>query len=966
MKAKRTLKSVLTTLTAGTMMLSAVGLMPASPADAASACTVNTNKTYQIMKGFGGINLPEWITQGDMTDAQVQKAFGNGEDELGFTILRIYCSDDSNAWKNAIPTAKRAQALGATVFATPWNPPAAIRNTVNGGLAGGKYQLKKDKWAEYAQHLNSFVKYVEGQGIQLYSISPQNEPDYAEEWTYWSANDLASFIAQYGKKVTEGTNAKLMSPESFQYKKDIYNAILNNPTAMANTDLFGTHFYGTQPSQMDFPALEQTGKDIWMTEVYVPNSDNNSADRFPEAVKVAENIHYGICNGNLSAYVWWYIRRQYGPMKEDGTISKRGYMMAQYSKWVRPGDVRIDCTEKPNNGVLVSAYKHSDSQITVVAVNTGSTEYSQEFNISGRTITNVDRYRTNGSENIKKTADMEHSTSSFFAQLPANSVSTFVITMEGDGVDVPENPDGPVILTPDEPDDNGYYFEDTFENGLGAWEGRGGASVESSGKSPYEGKEAMLVSGRTASWNGAQRSLSTVTFEPGKEYSFSANVMFDSGAASQKMMLSMQYTDSSGETAYGHIADATAVSGKYVQLANPNYKIPAGASNLQLYLETESGTGNFYVDDVIVAEAGTQIDGPAEVKIMTGDVNGDGKIDARDMTLAKRAAGASSVDQMVKMTADVNGDTLINADDIKWFQQYLTGETDEYPEKVTPPEPEKTPFNYNFALSLKEFPGNYTSAAAVQGKVIEEKYNGINGNKTMYVYLPPNYDESKKYNVFYLMHGGGENEKTLFFDSSTQFQNIFDHMIAAGELEPLIVVTPTFNGCPAPDGNMGAGTVWNEMRQSIVPYVEGKYSTYAASTSLADLQASRKHRAYGGFSMGGGSTWNTLINDLDIFAYFMPLSGHCWGGASAIQEAIDKSGFTQRDYFVFAATGTEDLAHGNMVPLINTLKGDTKRFTYTSDFSKGNFYFLDAPGKTHWWGYVRHYVYDALPYFFHE
>ena len=50
-----------------------------------------------------------------------------------------------------------------------------------------------------------------------------------------------------------------------------------------------------------------------------------------------------------------------------------------------------------------------------------------------------------------------------------------------------------------------------------------------------------------------------------------------------------------------------------------------------------------------------------------------------------------------------------------------------------------------------------------------------------------------------------------------------------------------------------------------------------------------------------------------------------------------------------------------------TKKGyDTKRFTYTSDFSKGNFYFLTAPGKDHWWGNVRHYVYDALPLFFHE
>ena len=176
----RSFKRVLSAALAGTMLMSVTGMMPA--VSAAGACTINTNKTYQMIRGFGGINLPDWISEGDMTDAQVQKAFGNGADELGFTILRIYVSDDSNAWSRAIPTAKRAQALGATVFASPWNPPAAIRNTVNGGLNGGKYQLKKDKWADYAKHLNSYVKYVEGQGINLYSVSVQNEPDYASEW----------------------------------------------------------------------------------------------------------------------------------------------------------------------------------------------------------------------------------------------------------------------------------------------------------------------------------------------------------------------------------------------------------------------------------------------------------------------------------------------------------------------------------------------------------------------------------------------------------------------------------------------------------------------------------------------------------------------------------------------------------------------------------------------------------------
>ena len=230
-------------------------------------------------------------------------------------------------------------------------------------------------------------------------------------------------------------------------------------------------------------------------------------------------------------------------------------------------------------------------------------------------------------------------------------------------------------------------------------------------------------------------------------------------------------------------------------------------------------------------------------------------------------------------------------------------------------------FKYNENPQYKAAPDSYFKQPAKHGTVVKENYNGINGNKNMYVYLPYGYDKSKKYNVFYLMHGGGESEETCFNDNNINIDVMLDNMIANGDIEPMIVVTPTFNKCSSADA------VWEEMRKSIIPYVEGKYSTYA---------------------------------------YFMPLSGHCWDGAGKVCNAARNSGFKQDEYFVLAATGTEDIAYGNMVPMINELKKNTDVFTYTSDFSQGNLYFLEAKGNVHWWPQVRHYIYDALPYFFHE
>ena len=79
--------------------------------------------------------------------------------------------------------AKKAQAMGATIFATPWNPPSSMRSGGSGGPQGGKYVLNSGAEAEYAKHLNSYIKYVVSQGVNLYSVSVQNEPDYSTDWT---------------------------------------------------------------------------------------------------------------------------------------------------------------------------------------------------------------------------------------------------------------------------------------------------------------------------------------------------------------------------------------------------------------------------------------------------------------------------------------------------------------------------------------------------------------------------------------------------------------------------------------------------------------------------------------------------------------------------------------------------------------------------------------------------------------
>ncbi|MBP1564806.1 MAG: glucuronoarabinoxylan endo-1,4-beta-xylanase [Oscillospiraceae bacterium] len=685
------LKSVTAIFTSVALLMGMVatpGVVREEKVYAASDCVIDVSKSYQLIRGFGGINHPEW-TGKDLSSSQRQTAFGNGSNELGMSVLRVYVNEDKNQWYKAVDTAKACIAQGGIVFASPWHPPAELcekftrtYKTWNGTTVTQPNQkrLRHDKYAEYAKHLNDFVLYMRSKGVDIYAISVQNEPDYAEEWTWWTSDECTEFLANYAHVI----DTKVMSPETFQYaNKDYYTKILNNQKAFANCDLFATHFYGTQRSQMDFPALESSGKEIWMTEVYVPNSDADSADRWPEAIKISENIHNGLVVGNMSAYVWWYIRRSYGPMKEDGSISKRGYCMAQFSKYVRPGSVRISATETPDTGLLVSAYK-DDGKVVIVAINNGSGTPVQHFSLPGVNITNVDRYRTSANENLAKTSDLECKDGGFYATLPANSVSTFVITasnVENDGSQS-GNQDTSQPITPDS---NGYYIHDTFEDGWGDWEGRG-AEIKSSGRIPFEGTEALLICDRTDSWNGAQLALSKSTFVPGKAYSFSTVAAVSETDGTENLCMTLQYVDTNGDTRYSRIATAKAeYVDTYVQLANTKFVIPEGASDMRLVIETESQTSNFYIDEVIIAKEGVEIKEDIKVpdvpnnddnnnnNIVYGDLNKDGAIDITDITLLSLfILGDRVPSDEQKLAADVSYDGNVDLADLAHFKQYIS------------------------------------------------------------------------------------------------------------------------------------------------------------------------------------------------------------------------------------------------------------------------------------------------------
>jgi glucuronoarabinoxylan endo-1,4-beta-xylanase len=168
-----------------------------------------------------------------------------------------------------------------------------------------------------------------------------------------------------------------------------------------------------------------------MTEVYYPNSNANSGDSWPEALDVGEHMHRAMVDAGFQTYVWWYIRRSYGPMREDGQISKRGAVMAQFARFVRPGYVRIDATANPATNVFVSAYRNGNS-VVIVAVSKNTSSVSQQFTVAGTSASGtVSNWVTDGSRNVASQSALRMSNGSLTVTLPARSIMTFVTDISG-------------------------------------------------------------------------------------------------------------------------------------------------------------------------------------------------------------------------------------------------------------------------------------------------------------------------------------------------------------------------------------------------------------------------------------------------------------------------------------------------------------------------------------------------------
>ena len=417
----------------------------------AGTATIDSSTKYQTISGFGASS--QWV-ESKITSSLATAFWADDQvnGHAGLSIIRLGIDDSGNSnWGTACGSATQALNINPNVrvFASPWSPPAKWKNNnatsgnntgnTNGNPGSNTNQLSTSHYSDYATYLTNFVKACKSTyGFNLYALSVQNEPDY--DVTYdsclWSASSFDSFIGTYlgPALATAGFNNIIMMPESFACNMNLATTTMGDANAAKYVRAIGQHLYGGGPNPIPASYSTTAGHtvELWETETSEKTSDGN----IDSGIYYANQLHKCVVDNNYNAYCYWWLVNMNsddeGLCDSSGNPTKRLYTLGNYSKFVKPGYVRIGATEAPTSGLSCSAYQDPNTgKFAIVVINQNSSATSQQFNLSGLSATSVTPWITDANNNLVQQSAVTVSGGSFTVSLPAQSVMSFVGTSGG-------------------------------------------------------------------------------------------------------------------------------------------------------------------------------------------------------------------------------------------------------------------------------------------------------------------------------------------------------------------------------------------------------------------------------------------------------------------------------------------------------------------------------------------------------
>ena len=128
--------------------------------------------------------------------------------------------------------------------------------------------------------------------------------------------------------------------------------------------------------------------------------------------------------------IWWYLQRYYSFIGDgeqgtaNGEILKRGYAFSHFSKFIRPGFVRVDASTSKYTGLEITAYK-GNNQIVVVIINQNN-YWANNINLEVPSVSSASAYETSVNLNRAK-KEVNLSDGKVVLNISPKSITTIVV-----------------------------------------------------------------------------------------------------------------------------------------------------------------------------------------------------------------------------------------------------------------------------------------------------------------------------------------------------------------------------------------------------------------------------------------------------------------------------------------------------------------------------------------------------------
>lgn len=400
--------------------------MQAGSGSNTSKVTIDLSDQHQPIVGFGASMTEasaKLIYESPHRDEIMEQLF-DPVDGIGLSLVRIPvgASDFSlDVWSYedtrgeftiardlayAIPLLQQALQLNPELklTAVPWSAPGWMKT--NGVMEGGR--VKSEHYDEYANYFVEFIQAYEAEGLPIWSVSPQNEPDHTTSsypTTRMSAEEQIDVIDEMTAAfAANDINTKIICfDHNYDIGEDYVNAVYADPDAFASVIGSAWHQYRGNANSMGAIAAAYPTKGVFQTE-RTGSNDRTKPQRFQWSSNfnyfMGDIFYKALINDSQTLLTWNIaIDETGGPRlpavnwdEAAGLIEydsqSDGYKLwgdygalGHYSKAVKPGAVRIGVAVDPDfeNKLYVTAFENTDDSVAIVVYNKNA--YTVNFDI---------------------------------------------------------------------------------------------------------------------------------------------------------------------------------------------------------------------------------------------------------------------------------------------------------------------------------------------------------------------------------------------------------------------------------------------------------------------------------------------------------------------------------------------------------------------------------------------------------